>query len=152
MTIQDWGSVGEILGAVATIATLIYLAMQIRQNTQALQAASIDSTIRAANDIRAHLFSDAQVTDIYRRGLANVDDLDETDRERFRLIMTNALWAFWNTYTQSNLGNRQSWLSQRNIIARFLSQPGGVWFWESYRAEFDPEFQAEVDQILKNNR
>ena len=91
MTIQDWGSVGEILGAVATIATLIYLAMQIRQNTQALQAASIDSTIRAANDIRAHLFSDAHVTDIYRRGLANVDDLDETDRERFQTALRDGV-------------------------------------------------------------
>ncbi len=150
MTIQDWGAIGEILGAIATIATLIYLAMQIRQNTRALQAASVDSTIQAANDIRANLFLDPEITNIYRKGLQDVEALDETDRERFRLIMTNALWAFWNTYSQSQLGGRQSWGSQRSIIRRFLSQPGGVWFWHNYRTEFESEFQLEIDSILKD--
>ncbi len=151
MTIQDWGAIGEILGAIATVATLIYLATQLRQNTRALQATSMDSTTQAANDIRASLFMDRGITEIYRKGLQNIEDLDETDRERFRLIMTNALWAFWNTYTQSQLGGRQSWNSQKNIARRFLSQPGGVWFWQNYRTEFEPEFQAEIDNILKQN-
>ncbi len=51
MTIQDWGAIGEIIGAIATIATLIYLATQIRQNTRALQATSMDSTTKMANEI-----------------------------------------------------------------------------------------------------
>ena len=58
MTIQDWGAIGEILGAIATIATLIYLATQLRQNTRALQAASMDSTTQTANEIRTNLFAD----------------------------------------------------------------------------------------------
>lgn len=148
MTIQDWGAIGEILGAVATIATLIYLALQIRQNTRALKAAGMDSTIQTANDIRTSLFSDPQITEIYRRGLQNVEDLDDVERERFRLIMTNALWAFWNTYTQAQLGGRKAWDSQKNIARRFLSEPGGAWFWETYRGEFDAEFQREIDSVL----
>ena len=148
MTIQDWGSIGEILGAIATIATLIYLALQIRQNTRALQAASMDSTIQAANDIRASLFSDPEITLIYRQGLQNIEALSDVDRERFRLIMTNALWAFWNTYAQSQLGGGKSWQSQKKIAGRFLSEPGGAWFWDNYRNEFEPEFQAEIDGIL----
>lgn len=111
----------------------------------------MDSTTRAANDIRTSLFSDPEITALYRKGLQDIENLDENDRERFRLIMTNALWAFWNTYAQSQLGGRQSWSSQKNIARRFLSQPGGIWFWENYRNEFEPEFQAEIDSILKNS-
>ena len=33
MTLSEIGSVGELLGALATIATLLYLAIQIRNNT-----------------------------------------------------------------------------------------------------------------------
>jgi len=33
ITIQDLGSIGELIAAIATIATLAYLAIQIRQNT-----------------------------------------------------------------------------------------------------------------------
>ena len=37
MTIQDLGSIGELIAAIATVATLIYLAVQIRANTTALR-------------------------------------------------------------------------------------------------------------------
>ena len=37
MTIQDWGAIGEIVGAIAVVVTLIYLAKQIRQNTHAME-------------------------------------------------------------------------------------------------------------------
>ena len=40
MNIQDWGSIGEMLAAVATIATLVYLARQVNANTTAAQTAS----------------------------------------------------------------------------------------------------------------
>ena len=38
MTIQDLGALGELLGSVAVLATLVYLAMQTRQNTLAISA------------------------------------------------------------------------------------------------------------------
>ena len=38
MTIQDLGSIGELIAAVATLATLVYLAVQIRQNSRMLVA------------------------------------------------------------------------------------------------------------------
>lgn len=31
MTIQDWGAMGEVVGAIAVVVTLAYLATQIRQ-------------------------------------------------------------------------------------------------------------------------
>ncbi|HVH18917.1 MAG TPA: hypothetical protein VNF72_11495 [Myxococcota bacterium] len=44
MTLQDLGSIGEIVGAIATVATLIYLAIQIRANTSAVQSAAAQSS------------------------------------------------------------------------------------------------------------
>ncbi len=37
MTLQDWGAIGEVVGALAVVVTLIYLAKQIRQNTHAME-------------------------------------------------------------------------------------------------------------------
>ncbi len=36
LTIQDLRALGELLGSVAVLATLIYLALQTRQNTMAI--------------------------------------------------------------------------------------------------------------------
>lgn len=144
------GAVGEVLGATGVIVTLGYLAMQIRQNTRALRAASVDSMTSIANDIRTHLFNDPEITAIYMRGLRGVESLSELETERFRLLMTNALWALWNAYAQAQLGDRYSWEAQKPLLRRFLSQPGGEWYWNTYKAEFSAEFQAEVDLVLRD--
>ena len=52
MTIQDLGSLGELIAAVATVLTLGYLAVQLRQNTKALrsqtfQQSSMDMSLTA---------------------------------------------------------------------------------------------------------
>ena len=44
MTIEQLGSLGEIIGAAATIATLAYLAVQIRQNNRLVAASIADSS------------------------------------------------------------------------------------------------------------
>ena len=49
MTIQELGSVGELIGAIATVATLIYLSLQIRQNTS-LQRQSLRALELSAQD------------------------------------------------------------------------------------------------------
>ena len=150
---MDWeaiGAIGEVLGAVGVILTLGYLAIQIRQNTRALRAASIDSTTQIANGIRSDLFSNPEITAIYANGLGDVDALNKLERERFRLLMTNALWALWNAYNQAKLGDSQSWEAQKPMMRRFLSQPGGQWYWQTYREEFAQDFQAEVDAALSD--
>ena len=38
MNIQDLGSAGEFIAAIATLATLVYLASQIRQSTKVAKA------------------------------------------------------------------------------------------------------------------
>ncbi len=48
LTIQDLGARGELLGSVAVLATLVYLALQTRQNTLAI-AAQLDAATVGAN-------------------------------------------------------------------------------------------------------
>lgn len=43
MTIQDLGSIGELVAAIATIATLAYLAVQVRQNTRSLRSSAFQA-------------------------------------------------------------------------------------------------------------
>lgn len=146
---MNWDAVGaiaELLGATGVIATLVYLTTQIRQNTRALKASSMDSSTQSANDLRSSMFTNPDVVAVYYRGLANPADLDPIERERFRLIMGNVFWAIWNSFAQSSLGGNRAWEAQQNILDRVLRQPGGAWFWEHYCNEFDPEFAEEVNR------
>ncbi len=63
LTIQDLGALGELLGSVAVLATLVYLAMQTRQNTMAI-GAQLDGS-RLASILNLNLAA-ATSTDLMR--------------------------------------------------------------------------------------
>jgi hypothetical protein len=50
------GAIGETIGALAVFLTLVYLSIQIRQNTKAVQAAAIDSANSQVSKIREQIF------------------------------------------------------------------------------------------------
>jgi hypothetical protein len=50
MALQDLANLGEVIGAIAVIVSLIYLAVQIRENTQAMRRAATQDIIRSLNE------------------------------------------------------------------------------------------------------
>jgi hypothetical protein len=148
------GAVGEIVGALAVFLTLIYLAMQIRQNTLSVRAAAVDASISHVSNIRESIFASADITDIYVEGGKDPFSLEEKPLVRYRLLIHNILLAISNIHEQSKLTglSQSSWESQEPIIERIVSTPGGAWFWENYRHEFEESFRQEVDDILRKSR
>ena len=61
MTLQDLGNIGEFVGAIGVIASLVYLAIQIRQNTRTLRAATYESLAQATATSNALLITDPEI-------------------------------------------------------------------------------------------
>lgn len=68
MTIQDWGSIGDMIGGIAVVASLVYLSIQIRQNTQqisrsveASKLGALERNIESANRMREVLILHPEV-------------------------------------------------------------------------------------------
>ena len=40
MTLQDWGALGELVGGIVIIVSLVYVGLQIKQSTAAARAAT----------------------------------------------------------------------------------------------------------------
>ena len=150
---MDWnaiGAIGEIVGALAVFLTLFYLALQIRQNTKAVQASAVDASISKVNVVRESLYESGELTRIYIDGQANPDDLDEESRVRFRLVMHNILLSISNIFIQTSFTglSPSTWESQLVVLKRIITSPGGRWFWREYRLEFEESFREIVDEVL----
>ena len=146
------GAIGEIIGALAVFLTLIYLALQIRQNTKAVQAAAVDASISKVTSVRQSMYESAEIAGIYIAGIANPDDLDELSRTRFRLLMHNVLLSISNIHSQTNFAGLSSsmWESQLVLLRRIITSPGGQWFWKEYQLEFDETFRGQIEAILQD--
>ena len=100
MTLQDFGAMGEVVGALAVVVTLIYLAKQIGQNTHAMEEArklALAQTYQIRSDalqeMLIHAADSAHIGPIiikltelgYPADVAALDKLSDLERGRFRM-------------------------------------------------------------------
>ncbi len=74
MTMLEWGALGELIGGIAIIGSLIYVGIQIRQNTRAVRG----STLHKVTDFWGALFlrlAEPEVAQAYAAGLAGQPDI-----------------------------------------------------------------------------
>ena len=130
MTIQDLGSAGELIAAIATVATLIYLARQIRQSTSTVATSTYESVFTGYNDLNLAVASDPDLARILDTGLSDPESLDKNEQVRFVLIIR----SFSNHYLKLlRLKERgafpeDEWRSYGREAAQVYRTPGGALF------------------------
>ena len=161
MTFDTLGNIGDFVGGIAVVVSLIYLAVQIRQNTRQVRQ-SVEmaraAAIKGANTLEPSMLAIAQDPDlarIFREGLADYSVLEGDERLRFTMIL-GALVATFDTrlveqmilgiHGDPRLGD------QARSLKRFLGTPGGHEWWNRHSAEYSIVFQQFVnDQIVGRN-
>ena len=94
MTLEDLGNLGDFIGGIAVIATLVYLAIQVRQNNRLLSAST--AAVRAASStainerlvsVNQALIEDASLAEIFVRGSSSPGSIEGADRVRFDTLI-----------------------------------------------------------------
>ena len=94
MSIQDLGAIGELLGAVAVVITLIYLARQIRENSRQVRVSSITSINQLINEGFDPIYNNQTYSEVWFRGLESRELLDDFQRDLFDLFMARLMNSF----------------------------------------------------------
>ena len=108
------GAIGEIIGSMAVILTIVYLSMQIRQTTKSARSASGNQTRQAAVDVLSVITGNIETARTYTNGLKNREELEVSERLQFDLIvfqMMRALETFFFEH-QERLLSEEQWLGQ----------------------------------------
>ena len=149
------GAIAETLGAVGVIASLVYLAGQIRQsraqmeqNTRALQAGAYQ---QFEQGVYARMETTLTNPDVGRlSGVADFDELNPDDKRRFALWSLANMRAYENAHYQYRMGliDADRWAVSRRDLERTLLNPALVQWWRSEPSTLSPEFVALVEEIL----
>jgi len=162
VSIQDVGSIGELIAAIATVLTLVYLAIQVRHNSRALdrsnefaQANSIHHLTVLFNELNWRLASDAELADIYTRAL-NGEQLSPTDATRFTAFVNTYIAAIENLVGQQSLDLGYSDLDSASaldlfapVVRQLLETEAGARWWKEVAPNlYVEEFRAQVDKAM----
>jgi glucuronate isomerase len=162
VSLQDLGSIGELIAAIATVATLVYLAIQIRHNSLALdrsnefaQAGSIHDITLLFNELNWRLASDGELADIYTRALAG-ENLTSTEATRFVAFVNTYVATIENLVGQQTLELGYTELDSSSALTLFgpilkqllETKEGAKWWQETARHLYIEEFRSQVDAAI----
>ena len=69
--------IAEVVSARAVVVTLMFLAIEVRNNRRATEAASVDAQSSGINDLNSLLVSDPEFAKVWNVGMADPEKLDE---------------------------------------------------------------------------
>jgi hypothetical protein len=149
------GAVAEMMGALGVVASLAYLAVQIRQNTRqmadhtrSLRLAALESTANSFSRFRDPLIRDAGMAALWVRGLQSYTTLTPEERIRMGSLLQELFFTFQNTFARLYEGalHEGAWLSQVQTIELMFRSAGVREWWTEARRLFDPAFTTAVEE------
>lgn len=157
MTIQDWGAIGEIVGGIAVLASLVYLAVQIRQNTReitrsadATRLEAFERSVDSGNRIRELLILHPELTSLFLRGRQGFHALDRSEKFRFNMLLRNIFSEFQSAYIRQKTwsADPEGFLGPKRMVDSILSNKGIREWLSATDADWRPEFRAFIDERL----
>ena len=142
MTIEQLGSLGEFIASIATLVTLIYLALQIRFNSDTVRTSNYWQVSALTNQFSRQISENPEVNDLYLRGLEDFSGLSREEQSRFHLLLSQLFHAYQmlNQLRKKQLVDEEMYLSQFHAIGSLFQSPGVRQWWESSEHWFERDF------------
>lgn len=153
---MDWTVIGvltDIAGTLAVIATLIYLAIQVRTGNKQAELEGLRHTLDGFNQYCDLVVSSRETAALLNRGREGLEGLDEIERTQFehlhiRFLNTVEGWYRQVMLTARDGRYRTGQLENIALAAQvWLGNPGGGAVWQQYRLAF-PLVTDFIDEAL----
>jgi hypothetical protein len=151
LTLSQLGDLGDFLGGIGVIVTLLYLALQIRRNTQSVHAASLDSVAESHLEFLRSVGQDPALSKLWFNGLSGKLDLAETDGQQFGMLLLSVARLWERAFHMNRVGalDSLSWAGIGTELTLVLATPGGQAFWKTRQPMFSPDFVVYVEEAVE---
>jgi hypothetical protein len=141
-------AIGQIVGALAVVISLIYLAREVRRNTRAARLASMRTMSDAYNRWAQQLTEHPHLRELYYRGIHDFESLEGADLAGFSSLMGPLFKVSEDAYHQHLEGHLDPrvWRGFEALMRDFNAYPGVQAWWRSRSHWFTEEFAKLINQ------
>jgi hypothetical protein len=149
---MDWDVIrasAEVFGTIAVVVSLIYVAIQIRQNTRATKLATAQNLSQDFRGVLSPLYSDSEVSRIYLDAMADVEALDGHERFRAYVFTQGYLRTLENAYYQYANGavDEYVWEGLRSNLQFSKGTSVHKAFWADRQHIFSQQFRSFYESL-----
>jgi hypothetical protein len=152
MSFEQISYLAQIVASVGVIVSLIFVGLQIRQNTGALQRNEHNSTMAQWTVIRMAIAKSRDIAELMTAGLRGERALDAADQLRLEQMLQENAWASFHIWERTKRGifpKGTFELSCGAHLCGLLATPnGGTWWRSAKQTGFPPGFVSDVDTLL----
>ncbi len=148
MTLSELGDLGDFIGAIGVIASLVYVGFEVRRNTKALRAQAHETVVagymESIDVISEHADVMAKCFKSSYEEFRNYTDGEKT-------IFFGVIFGFFKHFEQIHAQYRQGligdeqWDSWSEHILMQFHQPGPQWWWKVRRTSFVKPFREYLE-------
>jgi hypothetical protein len=155
MSFEQISYLAQIVASVGVIVSLIFVGLQIKQNTGALQRNEHNSTMAQWTVIRQAIATNREIAELMTAGLSGERALDAADQLRLEQMLSEHAWAAFHIWerTQRGIFPKGTFeITAGPLLCSLLTTArGGAWWRSAKHTGFIPGFVSDVDAILAWN-
>lgn len=151
MNWEAFGSIAEAIGSLFVLISVLYLAFQVRQNTNIVKSESHHAVTDTFNSISTLIAQDSRMARLWRVGNAGLENLaNEDERTSFGFLCLMYMRVFETIYYQRKVGTmeEQLYLAEEQTLKWGVAQPGYRDWWLSNPISFSVEFREYVARLM----
>ena len=152
MSLEQLSYLAQLVASVGVIVSLIFVGLQIRQNTGALQRNEHNSTMEQWTVIRMAIAKHRDIAELMTAGLHGERALDAADQLRLEQMLQENAWASFHIWerTQRGIFPKGTFeLTAGPLLSGLLrTERGEAWWRSAKHTGFIPGFVADVDAVL----
>jgi hypothetical protein len=154
MSLQELGSLGEFISSIAVVLSLIYVAFQLRQNTNQQRRNEANIGQDQFSEFRLLLMQDADFARIWDAGQNEPDSLDRIELMRFEVGVNQISWTIFYIWDRRNAGmiDEGDWERMESFIRELYDSAGASRWWNEYKGLFSEEYQSEISRIVARRK
>ena len=155
MSFQQLSDLAQIVASIGVIVSLIFVGLQIRHNTGALQRNEHNATMAQWTVIRMAIAKDRDIAELMTAGIHGERSMDAADQLRLEQMLQEYAWASFHIWdrTQRGVFPKGTFEATAGVMmCDLLRTPGGeAWWCGAKHVGFIPGFVADVDALLAKN-
>jgi hypothetical protein len=154
MSFQQISYLAQTVASIGVIVSLIFVGLQIKQNTRALERNEHNSTMAQWTVIRMAIAQNRDIAELMTAGLQGDHALDAADQLRLEQLLAEQTWVAFQVWDRTQRGIFPKGTFEAlggALLERLLKTAAGTTWWRNAKQTgygFPPRFVSAVDAML----
>ncbi len=155
--LETISNIAEIVAAVIVVGSLVFVGIQLNQNTQQLRLNRLSNTLaleisgaQMHQSFTLEVAGNKDLADLLMKGGGDLSTLNASELVRVSILLGGMLSIAQTGYIHYKAGHqtKEIWQSSAASLMTIMARPGAISWWQLTRNNYSEDFRVWVDGLV----